>query len=144
MIGHDNGIRCRPVLLQISSITFYKFFVICSNLCGGWRAGHRSVIAERCARIARKRGQPPIAIDYLGWPMDTRPSCCRLPDRHLRFNQVVASWELNDGVKGSGLIGVCAMQKWDQIFWNSVNYIQYIQWIGMIIIYYLYRFNILI
>ena len=155
--GHDSGARCRPVLLQISSITFCKFLVTCSSLCGGWRAGHRSVpqIAEHSARIARKRGQPPIAIDRLGCPMDTCPSGCRLPDchfrscsriatRHSRFNQAVASWELSDGVKGSGLIGVWAMQKWGQMLWSSVNYIQYIQWIGIILIYYLYKFNILV
>ena len=48
--GHDSGTRCRPVLLQISSIIFCKFLVTCSSLCGGWRAGQRSApqIAERC------------------------------------------------------------------------------------------------
>ena len=154
---HDSGTRCRPVLLQVSSITFCKFLVTCSSLCGGWRTRQRSMpqIAKRCARTARNRGQPPTAIDRLGWPMDTRPSGCRLPDchfrscnrfaaRHSRFNQAIASWELSDGVKRSGLIGVWAMQQRGQILWRSVNYIQYIQWIGVILTYYLYRFNILV
>ena len=51
--GHDSGTRCRPVLLQISSITFCKFRSLPQN-------------AERCARTARKPGQPPTAIDRLG------------------------------------------------------------------------------